>query len=146
MVLSIIYYRTLNSNIVPVKKFLKKYLPQEEDTQKQKNHKANILTFIRNIIKDTADKRGAPNPPHRAPLHGGYNFHKMKIRDGNKQERILYCCHNENLVLLNAYEKPYKYEKGSKKRVDRYEEEKYRETQTYYEDFISNPQNYDEYE
>ncbi|MFH1712827.1 MAG: hypothetical protein ABH896_01385, partial [Candidatus Jacksonbacteria bacterium] len=60
--------------------------------------------------------------------------------------RILYFCyHQEKLVLLNAFQKPALYTKGAKKRVEKEIQKILEQTNKYYNDFINNPQNYEEY-
>ena len=51
----------------------------------------------------------------------------------------------QQIVLLNAFEKPNDYEKGLKKKVDRQYEKILIQTQGYYKEFINNPKNYEEY-
>ena len=59
---------------------------------------------------------------------------------------LCFSYHQEQLVLLNAYDKPDNYSGGKKKKVDREIEETNKLTQTYYEDFLSNPDQYEKYE
>lgn len=144
--LKIICYYNTQLNIIPVKEFLKRYIPTKNDNSKHLDHKIKIFALIDKIIKHTAENGGVPKEPFSSWLHG-FNFFEIKCRDGDKLIRILsFRYNNEKLVLLCAYEKPKLYQKGGKKKTVRSIEKENRKAQGYYEDFIINPQNYEEYE
>ncbi|MFH1890673.1 MAG: type II toxin-antitoxin system RelE/ParE family toxin [Candidatus Kuenenbacteria bacterium] len=142
--MQIVYYFNQKSQISPVKEFLLKYDLKESDSKKQEERKIKILAYIDQTIQFITEHKGRPIPPVAKPLKG-YKFHEMRIKDRINLVRILYFCYTqEKLVLLNAFEKPDLYEKGLKKKVDREINKMLKQTQQYYQDFLSN-QIYEEY-
>ncbi len=144
MKLEIVRYRTI-SGFVPINDYFTKFVPASEDKPGQITKKLRAYTRIKTVIIAAAENNGQVRGDFSSDLKG-YNFHEFLIRDGTNQIRILYFCyHNEKLVLLNGFDKPSLYEKGNKKRVNNFIEKKLAETDKYYNDFINNPKNYENF-
>lgn len=140
----IVYYYSANLQTSPAKQFLLKYDLKSNNTEKQKNHKIKTLTFIDQAILFIAENKAKPIPPIAKTIKG-YKFHEIRVKDGGSLIRIFYFCyHKEQLVLLNAFEKPDLYEKGLKKKIDKKIIKILEQTKEYYQDFINN-QNYEDY-
>ena len=102
--MKITYYYNSNLQISPVKQFLFIYNLKSEDTEKQKNYKVKTLAFIDQVIQFIAENKARPVPPIAKTIRG-YKFHEIRVKDGSSLIRIFYFCyHQENLVLLNAFE------------------------------------------
>lgn len=143
--MKVVYYYNRRFNIAPVKQFLSKYDLKLEDTKKQTNHKVKVLAFIDQTVKFIAEHKGQPIPPIAKTIRG-HPFHEMRIKDGSNLIRILYFSFcQEKLVLLNAFEKPELYNKGLKKKIEKQILKIIEQTKIYYQDFIKNSQNYEEY-
>ena len=143
--MEIVYYYSNDFKFAPVKQFLSKYSLKSSDTEKQRNHKIKILAFIDQTIKFIVENKGRPVPPIAKSIKG-YKFHEMRIKDESKLIRILYFCyHQEKLVLLNAFEKPTLYEKVLKRKINKEITKILEQTKMYYQNFIENNQNYEEY-
>lgn len=143
--MKIIYYHILQTGNTPVKKFLMKYDCKPTDKAKQQARKVKTLAFIDQVIQFIAEHNGKPVPPIAKTIRG-YKFHELRIKEGSQLIRILYFCyHQERLVLLNAFQKPALYIKGAKKRVEKEIQKIFEQTNQYYDDFINNSQNYEEY-
>lgn len=143
--LKIVYYFNKNN---PVKTFLKKYFPTEDDSEKQKTDKTEILIKIDKIINHVAQNGCMPKRPTSGWLTG-YDFYEIICNYKDIYIRILYDCYNnEKLVLLNAYEKPRLYQRGTSeyRKVIKHIERENDKAKSFYDNFIINPQNYEKYE
>ena len=70
----------------------------------------------------------------------------MRIKDGSNLIRILYFGYmRDKLILLNAFEKPEKYDKKLKKQIESKIANILNQTKIYYENFINNNKNYEKY-
>lgn len=141
----IVYYFNKKLNTSPAKEFLLKYLIQPSDNQKQKDHKVKVLAFIDQTIKFTAENKGHPRPPTSSTVRG-YPFLEIRIKDSSNLIRIFYFCLRQKIfVLLNALEKPDFYEKRLKKKIEKEIYKTLNQTRLYYEDYMNNEENYEEY-
>jgi len=142
--MQIIYYYDAERKLAPVKQFLSKYAISSNDKPNLQEHKLKMLALIDEVIKKAADNKGIVGGNFSELLTG--HFQAFRIKDGSILNRIFYFCyHLEKLVLLNALDKPEKYEKGLKKKVDKKYEEVLIQTEEYYRKFINNPKSYEEY-
>ena len=117
--MKVVYYYSVSLKISPVKAFLGRYALSAHDSEKQKEHKVKVLTFIDQTITFVSERNGRPIPPVSQPLRGDL-FCEMRIKDSSNLIRILYFCYRQStLVLLYAFEKPDHYEKGKKKKVEK---------------------------
>ncbi len=143
--MEIFYYYNFNLEIAPVKQFLLKYNLDINDSEKTKNHKIKVLAFIDQTIQIIAEHKGKPIPPIAKTIRG-YKFHEMRIKDGSNLIRILYFGYmRDKLILLNAFEKPEKYDKKLKKQIESKIANILNQTKIYYENFINNNKNYEKY-
>lgn len=144
MQMDVVYYFDKVSGFSPVKKYFEQYIITGKNSAKKRDYNLNIIVSIIakiNHIRKECD--GKPVPPIAYPLKG-YKFFEIKQRKNeNILIRILYFCHDNRMVLLNAFEKPehYKTEK-EKRKIKKY----LNETDEYYNNFILNPNNYEKYE
>jgi hypothetical protein len=142
MSLEIVRYRTKTS-YCPIDDYFKKYNVYENDKLQQK--KLKTFAKIEWVIKAAANNKGIVGGQFSAPV-AGYDFQEFRIKEGDNLVRILYFCYfRDKLVLLDGFDKPDRYEKGKKKRIEKMIDEKYNQAQKYYEDFLKNPQNYEKY-
>jgi hypothetical protein len=140
--MQIVYYFDKGSGICPVKKYLEQYYIDDHDTPKRNNRKRKLLADIAAKIDFLARSNGIPIPPISKPLHGYSYFEIRQRKDKAILIRIFYFCNNSKIVLLNAIEKPdnydtYKETHKIKKLLDI--------TQIYQNNFINNPNSYEEY-
>ncbi|KKS53874.1 MAG: hypothetical protein A2445_04530 [Candidatus Jacksonbacteria bacterium RIFOXYC2_FULL_44_29] len=143
--MNIVYYYNVHLKYAPVKAFLTKYAIKSTDTVKVKEKKIKVLAFIDQAIQFIREHKGKPIPPIAKTIRG-YSFHELRIKEGDQLIRILYFAyHQEQLVLLNAFEKPELYLKGAKKKIEREIQKILELTDLYYQDFITNPKHYAEY-
>lgn len=128
-------------------KFLSKYDIKPSDSQKQKNHKDNMLVLIDCVICTAAENNGVVGGHFSKPLRG-LPFQELRVKDGKTLNRIFYCCyHRDMLVLFNGFDKPdLKGEVKKKKKVNKKEQEAIKLALEYYNDFHNNPDHYEPYE
>lgn len=144
--MKIIYYYNTNLQTAPAKQFLSKYDIKSSDNQKQKNHKDNMVLLIDGVIRKAAENKGIVGGLFSKPLKG-MPFQEFRIKDSDNLNRIFYFCyHQDMLVLLNGFDKPdIKGERKKKRKVNKEEKKILAQTKEYYNDFINNPNNYEEY-
>ncbi len=144
--MEIVYYVT-SAGIAPAKEYLtSRYGSDSTDTQKSKNGKAKRLATVEAVLSLAAGNNGIAGGELSAHLIG-YDFQELRIKEGKELVRLLYFAHHrERLVLLHGYDKPRRYEKGKKKKVDNDIESIHRIAKVYYDDFIKNPDRYEPYE
>lgn len=144
--MEIFYYRTKEGDIPVRDYFADRYGIREGDEVGAQHDKEKKFVKINMVIKMAAEQRGFAGGEFSSPL-AGYDFQELRIKEGDDLVRILYVAyHGEKLVLLSAYDKPNRYEKAKKRKVDRKIESMHRQVQIYYEDFLSNPTNYEKHE
>ena len=137
--MSIVYYRT-GSGKIPVKEYFSKFdLRRDIDRKK--------LIKVRSVIEMSAQNKGIPGGKFSGIVRG-HNYQALKIPTGERTIRILYFMFSgETLVLLNAFDKPARYdEKAERRRVNRDVEPVYEETELFYQDFLLRPNQYEKYE
>jgi len=143
--MNIVYYKDTDSNAVPVKQFLSKYLNSLHDTNKQKEHKVKMMAKINEVFSIAANNNGIVGGQFSEPLKN-CKFQAFRISDGDILNRIFYFCYyREKIVLLNAFEKPDSYDKGLKKKVEKEYIKSLEQTNIYYNKFIRNPKKYEKY-
>lgn len=139
--MEVIYYFDKDLGYSPVKKYLAQYANNNDTTEKT-NRKNKILADIDAKINFLKQNNGIPIPPISKPLRE-YNFFEVRQRkDRNILIRIFYFCHNSNIVLLNAFEKPDDYDTAKENRKIKKELEI---TKIYQNKFILNPNLYEKY-
>ena len=142
--MQIVYYFDKENQISPVKKFLFKYNISKNDTDRVVNHKLKVLAYIDQSIDFIAENNAKPVLPIAKTIKG-YKFHEIRVKDGSNLIRIFYFGYfHEKLVLLYGFEKPEKYDKGLKKKIDKKIQKSIDRANKYYQDFIKN-QRYEEY-
>lgn len=143
--MEILYYKT-TKGYVPVKVYLEeRYGSSDNDNDKTKKHKSDMLAKLNAVIENAANNGGIVGGTFSSPIRG-YSFSELRIKDGDELVRVLYFPYQKrDLVLLNAYDKPERYEKGMKKRVVADIEARHIEAKKYHEDFIENPNQHEEY-
>ncbi|KKW10162.1 MAG: hypothetical protein UY48_C0047G0008 [Candidatus Gottesmanbacteria bacterium GW2011_GWB1_49_7] len=143
--MQIIYYKQENG-YAPAKAYLvSRYSHSEGDDKKTINNKLKRLAKADLVIKNAAENGGIARGTYSARLIG-YPFQELRSSEGDDEVRILYFPYRkEKLVLLSAYDKPDKYEKAEKKKIDKKIRDTHEQTKKYYEDFLSNPNHYEVY-
>ena len=140
-----IYYRDKELKACPVKVFLSKYAYNKSDPIKIRDQKLKILAEIDNAILCAADNNGIIGGLYTKPLTG-YGISEIRIKHSDDLIRIYYFCFmKDKLVLLNACEKPDGYEKGKKKKIDKFIKEQQQLANKYKLIFLNNPKSYEEY-
>lgn len=133
--MEVVYYLDDGLKMCPVKKYLESLLP-------------NSLERRIRLLAQIDEKVGfiRENPGKEASFIGtlrGHNFLEIKNgKDENTVIRILYCIHNGKIILLNAFEKPSKYDTNKIKKMV---EKLYLVTDTYLVKFKKNPNSYETY-
>ena len=144
MKFEIVFYRS-DKGFVPVKDYLARYKPLPQEKERAQAKKIKSLAKIEYLMEKAAENNGIIGGSYSCSV-SGFDFQKIRIKDGDNLIRILYFCFlREKLVLLNAYDKPDFYNKGAKKRIEKMIAQKMDEAREYYKDFIKNPQNYEKY-
>lgn len=142
--MKIVYYFDNENLIAPVKNFLFKYAQGKNDSKSIVEKKLKVLAYIDQSIKFIAENNAKPIPPIAKTIKG-YKFHEIRVKDGSNLIRIFYFgFHQKKMVLLFGIEKPERYDKGLKKKIDRKIKEAIKFADKYYRDFIKN-QIYEEY-
>jgi phage-related protein len=127
--MDIVYYYDKKEGNCPVKKYLESL-------------ELEILATIDAKISFLKEGNGSPAPPISFPLKG-YNFFEIKNRKNkNTVIRVLYFCHTNRVVLLNAFEKPDNY---SSSRVKKIIKKHYDLTEKCLNNFLLNPNYYEVY-
>ncbi|HOX30556.1 MAG TPA: type II toxin-antitoxin system RelE/ParE family toxin [Candidatus Paceibacterota bacterium] len=144
MLLEIVRYRSKFGH-VPFNAYVEKYAPSSSDKNKTSEKKVKTLLKIKAVIKIVADKGGIGVGDYTSALKG-YDVQEITIKKSGRAIRLLYFCRFGKLVLLNGFDKGVPYEGGKGKKTEKMIEEKYREGQQYYQDFIKNPGNYEEFD
>lgn len=135
--MKIVYYHNTRLRISPVKQFLETYFISQNDSERQRLHKAKVVAFTNETIHLVANNKGRPIPPSAQPLRG-YPFHEMRIKDSSNLIRIMYFCYHEGtLVLLHAFQKPDYYEKAKKKKVEKEVHRALEQALVNYKDFLT---------
>lgn len=136
--MQVVYYHNRKRKYSPVKKYLEAY----SDAANERNVK--IIAGIYAKIKFIQDKDGRPQPPTAKPLRGYSFFEILNPKDAKTVIRILFFRHQDKMVLLHAFEKPTreKYTDKEWKEID----SELKIGEVYQQDFISNPNSYEEYE
>lgn len=140
--MEVVYYLDGDLNICPVRKYLKCFFPNKSDSPKTKDRKNSIIATIDQKIQFVKENPGR-QASFLSKLHD-HNFIEIKNgKDENTVIRILYFIHNNKIVLLNAFEKPNKYDTHkAKKEV----EKNYLITDVYVKKFKESPNSYETYE
>lgn len=139
--MEIVYYHDDDLNMCPVKKYLEKFLISEFDKPKIEKQKNHILATIDQKIQFIRE-----NPGRQASfLSTLHNHHFIEIKnkkDRNTLIRILYFIHDNMIILLNAFEKPSKYDTDRiKKEIEKY----YQITDVYVDKFKKSNNSYENY-
>lgn len=146
--MEVVYYRT-KAGQAPAKRYLSQWNKKPKDDEETLNKKVKKFAKIDGMIKLAAERKGMLGSKLSAHLRG-YSFQELRISgvlEGEELVRVLYFCYKGNqLVLLNAYDKPDFYEGAQKKKIEKEIEKIHKKTQTYYDDFIKNSNNYEKYE
>ncbi|MDA2922727.1 hypothetical protein MYX07_05700 [Patescibacteria group bacterium AH-259-L07] len=142
--MEVVYYFDKNLGVSPVKKYFEQYISTNKTSAEKRDYNYNIIASIDekiNYIREEHDGRAIP--PIAKPLKG-YKFFEIKHRKNEDTViRVLCCRHKNKMVLLNAFEKPDHYKtRKEKRKIQRY----LNKTDEYYNNFILNPNNYEEYE
>jgi phage-related protein len=145
--MEIICYR-MKTGRSPAKEYISsRYgINESKDNKRMQANKVKRLTKIDNVITMAAEKRGRPGGDFSSSLIG-YDFHELRISEGDELVRILYFAfQGDRLVLLNAYDKPNLYEKAGKKEINKKIQRIHEQTKLYYEDFLKHPDQYEKYD
>lgn len=138
--MELVYYFDAALSVCPVEQYLSQYLIQPGDSKERIRFKETTLVDIERKINHVRQNNGQPTPPISKPLKGYGFFEIRKRKDENILIRILYCRHGNNLVLLNAFEKP----KDCNSKKDKKEVKRHLEiTAGYYKKFLLNPKSYE---
>jgi len=139
--MEVVYYYDIEQKVAPVKNFFTQY-----GKNLNKEHTDSVMAQIKARIDFTLDHNGQAIPPIAKTLRG-YSFFEIMCQDGKTLIRIFYFCHNKKkLVLLNAIDKPARYEKGQRKKTIKIIDEELIIADQYRKKFIQCPNNYEEYE
>lgn len=134
--MDVVYYLDSDLNLCPVKEYLELRGIKED-------RRLNILAELDQKIEYIRQNDGRPTPPISEPLHN-YSFFEIKTRkDKNIVIRVLYFRHQNQIVLLNAFEKSDSYDTNKERKII---EKHYQTTNSYYHKFKLNPQNYERYQ
>jgi len=105
--------------ISPFLEYLQTYTPLAEESSAQTENRVKQITHIKDSIKYLWEHNGAMNLP---PLIEPYKNRKVsiiKIRLSQKLLRIAFTTIKGEIILLEAVEKPKRYENATKNKVDR---------------------------
>jgi len=140
--MDVVYYFDKNLGYCPVKKYLGKYIENTKDTKKEKDCKNKILIEIRAKIQAILENSGLSTGFISGRVKG---YSLLKIRQKKNKNiliRILYFCHDNKMILLNAFEKPKNYKTKKEKRdIDK----QFKIAETYKNKFKLNPKLYERY-
>jgi hypothetical protein len=134
--MEVVYYFANDLNLCPVKKYL-------ELKGVSSDRRLRILAEIDQKIEYVRQNDGRPTPPISEPLRD-YSFFEIKNRkDKNIVIRVLYFRYKNQIVLLNAFEKPDSYSTNKDRKII---EKYYQLTDNYYNQFKINPKSYEKYQ
>ncbi len=136
--MGIAYYYDPAEKECPVTSFLREKV--ENCPKLPQASKDQIMTDLRGKIEKSLELNGQPDGHITEPVKE-YSFSKInQKKDENKLIRIFYCCHDDLMVLLYAFEKPRKYD--GKKKEKRAESKHYQKAQECYLKLKSDPDRY----
>ena len=138
-----VYYRDASLGCCPVKKYFEQYAPSTKDKPKEKSRKASILVDIDAKVAFVVEQSGRAIAPISFKMRD-YDYFEIKHRkDKNIVIRVFYFRHVDQIVLLNALEKPDDYDTSKERRKI---EKELKITQDYLNKFKTNPKLYEKYD
>ena len=119
--MKIICYAFQNKNKeleAPFLEYLEKYAIQGRDSDKVRNLKLKQLANIEEHLKYVLEHKGNYDLPPLAQKYKNTHIGILKIKESSNLVRIAYFTRQgNNIILLDAMDKPKLYEKGQKRKV-----------------------------
>ena len=121
--MKIICYAFQNKNKeleAPFLEYLEKYAIQDRDSDKIRNLKLKQSANIEAHLKYLLEHKGSYDLPPLAQKYKNTHIGILKIKESSNLVRIAYFTKQGNdIILLDAMDKPKLYEKGQKQKVDK---------------------------
>lgn len=144
--MNIICYAFLNSEVeleAPFLNYLESYksptIETTRETTRQKSKRIKQISNIYTHIKYLKDHKGSYHlPPKIESYKGRQSIGIIKISEDKRLIRIAFCTINHEIILLNVIDKPKRYEKALKKKIDQSIQEFLDRAESCREDYLNN--------
>ena len=142
--MDIVYYRT-TKGYAPAKAYIQaRYGQFPNDSPKIIAVKIRTFAKVESVIEMAANSPDGRVGGTFSSTLTGYSFNEFRLKEGRELVRILYFPYQlQQIVLLDAYDKPENYTKAEKKKIEKEIAEIHDRAQEYYNDFIRNPKNHE---
>ncbi len=138
--MKIVCYAFKNKNKeleAPFLEYLEKYSIRDKDSAKARNLKLKQLANIEAHLAYLLEHKGSYALPPLAQKYKNTKIGILKIKESSNLVRIAYFTrHGNNIILLDAMDKPKLYEKGQKNKVDKLIQKFLDKNENYRQDYL----------
>lgn len=133
-------FKNKNSELeAPFLEYLEKYAIKKRDKKKVQDKKTKQIMNIKAHLEHLTQNRGKYNNPPITQAYRNRSIGIMKIKEADGLVRIaFYTKLGNDIVILDAMDKPKLYEKGQKQKTDRMIEKFLNRAEQYKQDYQKN--------